>query len=58
MDKFKDTSTCKILMKDLHYIYRRINHALDNYGMDMDDTMRESLENLYKSVEKVLKQIN
>ena len=54
MDKFKETSTCEMLRKDLQYIYRRINHALDNYGMDMNDEQRESLRRLYSEVEMTL----
>lgn len=55
MCNFKDNSTCKALTGDLQYVYRRINHALDNYGMDMDKDLREALEELYKATEEVLR---
>lgn len=51
---FKNSSYYQQLRKEIHHNYRLIGHALDNYGMDMENELKEALERLQKATEEVL----
>ncbi len=52
-EKFISSSYFDIMRKDINQQYRRIGHALDNYGMNMSKELKEALEELYKVTRKV-----
>lgn len=54
MGKFLENSECNALKLDLIYTSRRVHHALDNYGMDMENELKEALERLQRATEEVL----
>ncbi|MDO4326397.1 MAG: hypothetical protein Q4E24_10260 [bacterium] len=54
---FINSSYYKGLHDDIAHDYRRIGHALDNYGVDMSKGLREALEGLQRATEAVLKQM-
>lgn len=54
---FIDSSYYKNLHDDVAHGYRRIGHALDNYGVDMSKELRAALEGLQEATEVVLKQM-
>ena len=54
MSRFLENSASNTLRMDLEYCERRIHHALDNYGVDMEDELKEALERLQKATEEVL----
>lgn len=45
------------MRQDIEQQYRKIGHALDNYGTEMSNELRSCIEELYKVVEKVEKQM-
>ena len=51
--EFMNSSYFDVLQKDILQQYRKIGHALDNYGVDMSCELKEALEELYKVSEKV-----
>lgn len=44
----------KSLQNEIQSEYRRIGHALDNYGVDMPKELREALEGLYEAYRAVI----
>ena len=52
-ENFISSSYFDIMRKDIDQQYRRIGHALDNYGMNMTKELKEALEELYKVTRKV-----
>lgn len=54
---FIQSSYYKGLYDDIAHNYRRIAHALDNYGVDMSKELREALEGIQKAHRAVLKQM-
>lgn len=54
---FIQSSYYKGLHDDIAHDYRRITHALDNYGVDMSKELREALEGLQEAHREVLKQM-
>lgn len=54
---FIQSSYYKGLYDDIAHDYRRIAHALDNYGVDMSKELREALEGLQEAHRAVLKQM-
>lgn len=54
---FIESSYYKGLHDDIAHDYRRIAHALDNYGVDMSKELREALEGLQEATKAVLKQM-
>lgn len=53
-NKFIESSYYKSLQNDIQSEYRRIGHALDNYGVDMSKELREALEGLYEAHRAVI----
>lgn len=54
---FINSSYYKRLHDDIAHDYRRIGHALDNYGINMSKELRAALEGLQRATEAVLKQM-
>lgn len=54
---FIQSSYYKGLHDDIAHDYRRIVHALDNYGVDMSKELREALEDLQEATKAALKQM-
>ena len=54
MSRFLENSECNVLRLDLIHTSRRVSHALDNYGVDMEKDLKEALERLQKATEEVL----
>lgn len=54
---FIQSSYYKGLYDDIAHDYRRIAHALDNYGVDMSKELREALEGLQEATKAALKQM-
>lgn len=54
---FIQSSYYKGLYDDIAHDYRRIAHALDNYGVDMSKELREALEGIQEVHRAVLKQM-
>lgn len=54
---FTGSSYYKGLHDDIAHDFRRIGHALDNYGVDMSKELRAALEGLQEATEAVLKQM-
>lgn len=50
MSRFLENSESNTLRMDIDYISRRVHHALDNYGMDMDKGLVEELQELEKAL--------
>ena len=54
---FIQSSYYKGLHDDISHDYRRIGHALDNYGVDMSKELKAALEGLQEAARAVLKQM-
>lgn len=54
---FLNSSYYQTLKNDVAHGYRKINHALDNYGVDMSKELEEALQRLSKATEEVLKEL-
>ena len=55
---FINSSYFDIMRKDIMNQYRKIGHALDNYGINMSRELKMSLEELYKAIEKVEREMD
>lgn len=51
---FINSSYYEMLRREVSRGYRIVNHALDNYGMDMSKELEEALQRLSKAIEEVL----
>lgn len=54
---FIKSSYYQTLKREISHGYRKINHALDNYGVDMSSELEGALQRLNKSTEEVLKEL-
>ncbi|MFI3225773.1 MAG: hypothetical protein R3Y09_00070 [Clostridia bacterium] len=53
-NKFTESSYCNDLYGVLLHSHRRTGHALDNYGVDMPQELKEALEGLYEAHRAVM----
>ena len=54
---FIDSSYYQSLKNEIAHGYRKINHVLDNYGVDMSKELEEALQQLSKATEEVIKEL-
>ena len=50
---FINSAYCSKLAKDISHAERLIHHALDNYGVNMPDTLEKALSEAEKSLQLV-----
>ncbi len=53
-EAFRNSSYYQQLRQEISHNYRAVGHALDNYGVDMENELREALERLQRATEEVL----
>ena len=51
---FRNSSYHKQLRQEIGHNYRLVGHALDNYGVSMEDELKEALERLQRATKEVL----
>ena len=57
VEAFKNSKYYNQLRQEILHSYRIIGHVLDNYGMNMEEGLKEALERLWKDTEDVLEHI-
>ena len=54
---FRGSSYYKSLKQELQHEYRRVSHALDNYGVDMSTELEAALQRLREATGAVLEEM-